>query len=877
MKQRIAILFFLVHALSHAFAGTTGKITGRVIDATSKEPLPGANVILQGTSLGAAADAEGRYTILNVPPGLYTLHCTMIGYQIAAYTSVQVRIDLTTTVDIPLTPTVIESKETITVVAERPLVQKDITSSLAVVSQEEIRALPVQELNEVLSLQAGITQDAAGQLHFRGGRTGEVAYLIDGVSVTDPFSRQSVLQVENNSVQELLAVSGTFNAEYGQALSGVVDIATREGGERLHGELNVYAGDYASSSKDLFLNIDDLDPAAVRNVQGTLSGPVPGLGNRLRFFLSGRYFYNDGWLYGRRRFLPGDSSSFEAPNPADWYIEESGDGAIVPMNWQRRYSGHAKLAFRVTPNLKLAYTLLAEDLDFQNYNHLFKLNPDGNLERFENGQTHILALTHTLSPKIFYDLRGSFFQKQARAFVYENPLDRRYVNPQLLRRIGSSFHSGGTLMQHFQRQTQTRSAKFELTGQIHPAHQIKTGLELREHELELRDLNIRLDRDTGWKPFVDSDTTFNHYHYVRKPREFSAFIQDKIEWQAMIVNAGVRFDLFDPNGDVPLDLRNPRRSGRGEARLKYQLSPRLGIAYPITDRGVIHASYGHFFQMPAFDFLYQNSEFKIFPGRLASKIGNADLEPERTIGYEIGLRQQLGKEIAIDITGFYKDIRNLLGTEIHELYTLGDKYARYINRDYGNVRGLTFTLNNRATSLVNFSIDYTLQVAEGNASDPDAVFLDNQTDPPLESEKRVVPLDWDRSHVLNFQIGLQRPARWGINLLGKIWSGLPYTPDAQGTQLLPFENSARRPAEMTFDLRAFRRLTLAGLRVAVTANVDNLFDRRNEIIVYGDTGRAGYTLAVNPARGPNTAEEFLIRPDFYSPPRQVTFGMTVEF
>ncbi len=876
MKQIIAIFVFIGLAAS-AHSGTTGKITGRVIDAATKEPLPGANVILQGTSLGAAADAEGRYTILNIPPGIYTVRCTMIGYKIAEYTSVQVRIDLTTTLGIQLTPTVIESKETITIVAERPLVQKDITSSLAVVSQEEIRALPVQELSEVLALQAGITQDAAGQLHFRGGRTGEVAYLIDGISVTDPFSRQSVLQVENNSVQELVAVSGTFNAEYGQALSGVVDIATREGGERWHGELNVYAGDYVSSDKKIFMNIDDLDAAAVRNVQATLSGPAPGLGKRFTFFLSGRYFYNDGWLYGQRRFLPQDSSSFEAPNPADWHIEESGDGAMVPMNWQRRYSGHGKLAFRIAPHLKLAYTLLAEDLDFQNYNHPFKLNPEGNLKRFENGQTHILALTHALSPEIFYEARGSFFQKDARFFVYENPLDRRYVNPQLLRRIGSSFHTGGTLMQHFRRQTQTGSAKFELTGQIHPAHQIKTGFEFRLHELELRDITIRLDRDTGWKPFVDSDTTFNHYHYRRTPREFSAYLQDKIEWQSMIVNAGVRFDLFDPKGEVPQDLRNPRSSGRAGASRKYQLSPRLGIAYPLTDRGVIHASYGHFFQMPAFDFLYQNAEFKIFPGRLASKIGNANLEPERTIGYEIGLRQQLGEEIAIDVTGFYKDIRNLLGTEIHELYTLGDKYARYINRDYGNVRGLTFTLNNRATSLVNFSIDYTLQVAEGNASDPDAVFLDNQTDPPLESEKRVVPLAWDRTHVLNFQIGLQRPPKWGINLLGKLWSGLPYTPDAQGAQLLPFENSARRPAEMTFDLRAFRRLNLPGLRVAVNMNVDNLFDRRNELIVYGDTGRAGYTLAVNPARGPNTVEEFLIRPDFYSPPRQVTAGVTVEF
>ncbi|KAA3657979.1 MAG: TonB-dependent receptor [Calditrichaeota bacterium] len=827
--------------------------------------------------MGAATNANGYYNILNVPPGTYTLHASMIGYKNMDFTSVLVRIDLTTSIDIKMTETVLDIGETVTVVAERPLVQKDITSGLAVVNREEISAMPVQELNEVLSLQAGITEDAGGHLHFRGGRAGEVAFLIDGISVTDPYDRGVAIEVENNSVQELVAVSGTFNAEYGQALSGIVDIATREGGNKFSGEINLYSGDYLSRDEELFFGIDDLDPFAVRNVQATLSGPLPGFSDKLTFFLTGRYHENDGWLWGQRRFLPGDSSSFEAPNIADWYIEESGDGAIVPMNNLRKYSGHGKLSWRITPVVKLAYTFLGEDIASQGYNHLFKLNPEGNLRNFETAQTHIFSLSHTLSSNTFYTVRSSFFNKEFRSYVFENPIDSRYVNPQLLRRIGSSFHTGGTLMNHFNRQTETWNGKFELTSQLHPAHLVKAGAEFRRHKLELHDITIRFDRDTGWKPFVDPVSTFNNNQYSNKPQEFSFYLQDKIEWQDMIVNAGLRFDWFDPNYVVPVELRDPKNSEKKSADIKMQLSPRVGIAYPITDRGVIHASYGHFFQMPAFDYLYQNSEFEIFPGRLVSKIGNANLEPERTIAYEVGLRQQLGQELAIDITGYFKDIRNLLGTEIHELFTLGDKYARYINRDFGNVRGITFTLNNRSTSLFVFSLDYTFQIAEGNASDPESVFLDNQTDPPIETEKRVVPLDWDRSHILNFQVGLSRRPSWGVNLLGKMWSGLPYTPAAQGTRLLPFENSARRPTQYTFDVRAFYGLNLAGLTTSFYFNIDNLFDHRNEIIVFSDTGRAGRTLLRNPARGPNTVDEFLIRPDFYSPPRQVTVGMAVKF
>ncbi len=887
MNKIILICLTAICCLNSLFAGTTGKISGRVTEAASGEPLPGVNLILVGTTMGAASDSRGRYAILNVPPGEYVLRSSIIGYKIVEVTEVLVRIDLTTAVDFEMTDTVLETGETVTVVAERPLVQRDITSGLAVVNQDEISSLPVQELAEVLSLQAGITEDAGGNLHFRGGRAGEVAFLVDGISITDPFDRAAALQVENNSVQELVAVSGTFNAEYGQALSGIVDIATREGGSRLTGQLNAYTGDYVSTNDDVFFEIDDVEPAAVRNLQGTLSGPVPLLGEKLTFFATGRYFRNDGWLFGQRRFLPSDSSSFSAPNPADWVIVESGDGAIVPMNRRRKYSWHGKLSYRFTPNLKLAYTLLGEDVDSQNYNHVFKLNPEGSLKKFENNQTHIGSFTHSLSSKSFYTLRGSFFKKEFRRFVFEDPTDGRYVNPQLLRRIGSSFHSGGILMDHFTRETKTWNGKFDFTSQVHSDHQVKLGAEFRSHELEVSDIRIRFDRDSNFMPVVDPVTTFNNNHYVNKPKEFAVYAQDKVEWRDMIINFGLRFDLFDPNGVVPVELRDPENSEKVSASTKKQLSPRIGVAYPITDRGVIHASYGHFFQLPAFDFLYQNSEFEVFPGGLSAsrlgsadfenKIGNANLEPERTVAYEIGLRQQLGEELAVDVTGYFKDIRNLLGTEINELFTLGDKYARFINRDFGNVRGITITVNNRATSLLNFSADYTFQIAEGNASDPASVFLDNQTDPPVETEKKVIPLDWDRPHTLNVQLGLRRRNAWNINFLFKLWSGLPYTPSAQGTRLLPFENSSRRPSQITLDFRAARTVNLLGMKYRYYLNVDNLLDRKNEIIVFADTGRAGSTLTRNPARGPNTVDEFLTRPDFYAPPRQVTAGLEIIF
>ena len=124
-----------------------------------------------------------------------------------------------------------------------------------------------------------------------------------------------------------------------------------------------------------------------------------------------------------------------------------------------------------------------------------------------------------------------------------------------------------------------------------------------------------------------------------------------------------------------------------DAEPVHDFSPRIGISYPITDRGVIHFSYGHFSQIPTFEQLYDNSEFEVWPG-LRSTMGNGNLRPQRTVIYEIGLQQQLSENIGVDVTGFYKDMRHLLGMEILTTYTQ-DRYARFINRDYGNVRGIT--------------------------------------------------------------------------------------------------------------------------------------------------------------------------------------------
>ena len=195
----------------------------------------------------------------------------------------------------------------------------------------------------------------------------------------------------------------------------------------------------------------------------------------------------------------------------------------------------------------------------------------------------------------------------------------------------------------------------------------------------------------------------------------------------LIINVGLRYDYFDANSMIPTDLRDPDNSltNRPEpeafkkVKPKQQFSPRVGFAFPITASGVIYASYGQFFQIPEFSRLYENPSFTVRGGTFNTVLGNADLEAQRSVLYEIGLQQELTPNLAVDLTIYHRDVRFLLGTALYSAYTGGDSYGVYENRDFGSVRGVTTAFSYRArVSGVTAGLNYTCQTVRGNGSDP---------------------------------------------------------------------------------------------------------------------------------------------------------------
>ena len=399
----VTILFFLIIFSIKSLAGTTGKISGKIIDTSNGEPLIGANVIIMGTSLGAATDFDGNFFIINIPPGKYEVKASIIGYNSVLVQNVKVSVDQTTKLNFELQEEAVEMGEVI-VVATRPIVQKDLTSTQANISGEDIAMLPLETVQSVVNLQAGVIDG-----HFRGGRIAEVTYLVDGVSTNDAFTGLPSMEADVNSIQEVQVLTGTFNAEYGDALSGIVNQITKLPGDKYDFLLSGFFGDYVSSSTDLFDNISNFSPTGVYNLRGTFSGPIPGAGEILKFFISGRYFRDEGFIYGERVFNPSDVSDFSANDPADWIVGATGDGTFIPMAFDERISLQAKLTFKVGSGRGIVLNGLFSNRKFRSYDHRYKLNPDGDYKKFND--SYLLSAQYTRVFQHLNQIIASMFLK----------------------------------------------------------------------------------------------------------------------------------------------------------------------------------------------------------------------------------------------------------------------------------------------------------------------------------------------------------------------------------------------------------------------------------------------------------------------------------
>ncbi len=1012
MNRRILFLILplLIFVLGAPVMGAvTGKIAGVIKDKATGEPLPGVNILIVGTTQGASTNIDGEYFILNVLPGTCDLRATAIGYKTIIMTGVVVVQDLTTEQSFSMEQTVLLGEE-VTVVAERDVVRKDITSSTHIVTREEIEALPVTTYQQALAATAGAVGTGTN-IHIRGGRRDEILYLVDGLQVKDPQFQQRSLDVGSGSIAEMIVLTAGYNAEYGEAQSAVVNLVVREGEPAYHGQvqhvMDLDAKDFDTG--DSYYQDYDYSEASISGPEPITTHILPRLGTRLpgtmSLFASGNvrsrntnehgiWINSSRWyrhqvtdLFGadirknqaytasnvKLTYAPAQaykvtlgwnqSQQWENPYwyrlsrifPDDFSQEEDSLGMLALASTQSYASDAPSYANRFgedddgdgrTDEEALNWAdddldgLIDEDLQSYSYN----ANDHTRTDRVRDQQVS-LGWSHTVNQKTFYTVRLSAFSasrtlagadKSASEYGtagepftdLPNALgkyNQRYDigepfsdqdgdglydagNPSNSYDHVNGFHIiGDGLAGNYQQlvpdwahfESGTWTAKFDLASQVTPRHLVKAGLEYNYYDVKAEDRPYPTIDNAGQGIYTDV------YHAF--PSQGAIYLQDKMEYRDIIVNMGLRMDYWNAGSTIEkpiaqtgaenyIDYEPPPKEG------KVYLSPRFGVSYSVTEKDVFHFNYGYFYQRSRLDY-YFTAVNQLQTGGTPI-IGNPNLDPMKTIAYELGVRHQFAKDFLLDVSTYYKDIKNWIQTASqNQLYfdlygrrIVGTNAAIYYNADYASIRGFEFSVSKQYGANLAGRLSYTISWANGkNSYDIGSdVTRANYVDP-----KRETPLAWDRRHTIVANIGAHSLLRgkpfsaawlrtgWSVNILSQALSGLPYTPtNANGTDIEGLEFSERSPWSYTTDVDASRQFKIGKLSWRLLLEIRNIFNARNilgwdlnrfTIDTYSEfDGRAGYVndnispnYGLNPKAGPN--------PDAWDARRLVRVGLGVEF
>jgi len=879
LKKNIFLIFFILIIYGPLIAGNTGKFAGRIIDKETGDPLIGANILIKGTHLGAASDENGEFYVLNVYPGRYDVVASYMGYHDLTITGVLIRVDLTTRINIKLESKVIESP-TIVIIAERKMIQKDITSTRRITTREELIATPGLETTaDVFKLRAGAVVDIVPErielgegsqlqlrdeslknIHVRGGRGGEILFIVDGMPVTHPlYGGRDVLNLNVQEVEQVELLTGAFSAEYGQAQSGVINITTRSGGIKRTGGIE-YKNDKNGLTGDSYNN--DF-------VSFYLGGPfnltqklLPLIGLKIPgdmyYFASGNMNLNDTRLdNGRTRKYLFKSIGLKQRQDNELHL-------------------NTKLTWEITPRFSIIGSYNGNFKQWTNFEWYWIMNPDNTGQYLRNTNKLGLRINHVLSSKTFYNLNLGHLQVNYKASLDGHTKIPEYWNivrndttnaiesvySSLIRPVidpATGFYTDKGFQDIWRDDlTKTFTFKFDLRSQINKTHLLKTGFQVQYNDIQyidIQDGGYFLSKYGEYKylgaeyfdpppgPFKEFGRTrwvFDAYPYIG-----GFYLEDKIESEALIINAGIRVDGFLKGPTVMNKTWKQKwEDATGLAadwkNLNYKISPRFGISFPILEHTVLFFSYGHFNQLPELQYYYRDPYTGGFTG-------NPGLDYEQTILYEFGFTHRLANDYAIDIKSFQRDISKQVGTQ-QLLAHLGLPVSLYDNRGYARARGIEIELNKRYSNFTSGHIAYTVQWATGYSSSSFSDYIESKSDIPNPIRER--RLNWDTRHQvvanITFQspkgqhlnlFGFKLPDNWAITSLIRFASGRPYTPgtyDPIEASLL--QNSETLPWTLGMDIRMQKTFNIVGLNFDLFADIYNLLNRTNSRKVNPWTG-----------------------------------------
>ncbi|MEA1987392.1 MAG: TonB-dependent receptor [Candidatus Marinimicrobia bacterium] len=1002
MMKRILFFVFAVMILlpTFVFSASAGKISGIVKDAKTGEPLAGVNVTLVNTEMGAATDVDGYFAILNVPVGKYDLRASIISHKAMVIKGLRASGGVTTEANFDLEETVIEGEEVV-VIAKRKLFQKDATSSVSIVTSEDLENTPIRGTTDILDNMAGIVvQD--GAVHIRAGRGDETAYYINGVSASDPASNARATHVIDEAVEEIQALAGGYTADMGGASAGVVKMELKAGGSKLHGSIDARTDgfrDPADGEKKL-----DTYNYGHNLITATLGGPLGS--NKIKFFVAGEMNnredaevrFSEGFTFEDRVDMNPYSPDVIAGTPDSVKLMNYADG-FTPNQNDDYYAINGTIMLDLPIKLKLGGMYTNREYVSDGTPMLSLLN-----ERTYGYKTETMMLTGKatkfFSSKTYLELRGSYYKynRESNDSWFGNEWEKYMDSTAVADYTLEEFDSAGVVNYRsrwlperdyllngfvFERDgnptnfySKRETEFFEIAGdfatQYGKHHELKLGGSFKGSTMRYFDINpyvmSYVDPDSGmeamdptrWimdggvdvygydiygKEEIDEDTDYGdagiYAQAPKKPMQAAGYLMDKIEYNDLVINAGIRFEYFDSDDKVLNNPGNPGVDQNSGTILDtawtdkdpvMEVSPRIGFSFPVSDRTGFYFQYGKYIQMPnlnnAYTSNYAYNRQIVAQGYYFKNPVGFDLEPIRTVSYEVGFRQQLSESSALDVTAFYKNEQGLVQAIEQDPSTpsvIDGPYFRYANGDFVTTKGLEIRYILRKTERLSAQVNYTLTLGEGTASNSAAATgaLDQDSQLPTT----INPLSFSQKHKgsinLDYRFGDKDGGallqNLGANLLFKFASGHPYTKvidvggqagaydagvnymdDSRSRVAIEPVGASTTPWTFTTDLKLDKSLNIGGLRTTFYAIVNNVFNRQNVINVYQMTGSAtddgyvGNTDAYKANASANGGEEYTdmyeainivngqaywseLGKQLYSDPRQIFFGVKISF
>jgi hypothetical protein len=991
-KFLLFLLLVAVLAATPALAAN-GKISGTVKSAEG-EPVVGANVVLEGTTLGTAADAAGKYFILNVPPGTYRVRASGVGFTPKVVTNVRVNADQFVTLDISLASQAVGMAEVV-IEAARPPVDKSQTSAKTTMTADELQSLPIRGTKDLIATSASTYKGFV-----RGGKQYETKTIIDGVDMTDNFyaasadqsltpymtyngvvrydqaSKSAMIDPNVSSVEEASVLTGGIGSDYSSATAGVIAYSLREGRGSWAGraDFNMSTGGLKHDGPDVYN-----DQAIYFSTKNTLlaSGVAANIEKANRFTWTPTKY-----SYGKKPEMKGELALGGALGDnagiylTGGYFDTHGR---MPNEFTRRVNASAKLNYAPSSAIKFNVVGMLEDrgmlFGWKNrvYQEDFRFFLEG-LPKWDGyNLMGSVKMTHILSKETFYELQASFVNdEQRRGYSDDNNdgiiqpsedgdfltfADTSQVNRYMAAASGTQFNkffspsprneTGSEVTTPMSGATNWKIARpglyyddlvnravtlrGDITSQISSNHQLRAGVMTKFNDIKrtVRAAYIG-GYFTAYRNYVQEDWNV-------KPKEYSVYAQDRMEYAGLIINMGLRLDGYDfaandyanwfapfadvkdvNGGDVRVPVRGTLKTiyigGKptqvvdptsSTVNMRTYLSPRLGVSHPISDKAAMYFSFSQTHQPQPYSQMYAN--YNDFGNPSLPVVARMNQDPIKSTSYELGVQWAFYQDVSLDINAYYKDIQNY--SKLGFVVLPNAPYRQYnvvTNWGYADARGIELTLRRNVTPVTDWlsfggrlSYTYSYIKASSYVGGGQTTFATSAGDSGKFAGQ--VPFDnfnfyntiernvtggnstltggYDRPHRIMYNLFFRGPFEISLTSIGTFQSGFYYVQtlgDPRAREL------GTAPWIKRIDFRLEKAFTLEKIgRVAFYVDLLNAFDWES-IMSYYTTGtglgQIDWERDGNPTGGPTvnrpiTQDGTMI----YDIPRAIYVGVNVSF